>query len=94
MEPETNQQNRIEQMDDIAKSFQRESEALRELVRNRDQQIKALKSHSLCLRANFKIILNSLLDKAIYSDIQYHARKMIDELDQADAVVEKVGNGQ
>lgn len=85
------QPSRIEQLDDIAKSFQRESEALRELVRNRDQQIAALKAHSLCLRTNFKEILSAVVDRVIDSDIQHHAKRMIDQLDQAGDAVDKVG---
>lgn len=80
--------------DEITKSFQREAEALREILRARDLQIKALKAHSLCLRQNFKTILEAILDKFADNDIQYHARRMIDEIDQAGVAVDKIDRGQ
>lgn len=78
-------------LDEITLSFQRESEALREIVRGRDLQIKALKAHALCMRENFKQILTAILDKFADNDIQFHARKMIEQIDQAESAVEKVG---
>lgn len=81
----------IEQMDDISKSFQRESEALRELVRTRDKQIKSLLDHSICLRTNFKSILEAIVDRVIDDDIQFHAKKMLNTIDQAGNAVDKVG---
>jgi hypothetical protein len=87
-----NENQRPITLDEITLSFQRESEALRELVRNRDMQLKALKAHCLCLRTNFKSILEAVVDRVIDDDVQFHARKMIETLDRDD--VEKVGAGQ
>lgn len=92
--PQGSSEHNIINMDDVAKSFQREAEALREIVRNRDQQIRALKAHSLCLRSNFKSILEAVVDRVIDQDIQHHAKRMITELETADSVIEKVGSGQ
>lgn len=79
-------------LDEITLSFQRESEALREIVRSRDLQITALKAHALCLRENFKQILTAILDKFADNDIQFHARKMIEQIDQAGDADAKVGS--
>ena len=78
-------------LDEITLSFQREAEALREIVRGRDLQIKALKAHALCMRENFKQILTAILDKFADADIQFHAKRMIEQLDQATDAVDKVG---
>lgn len=81
-------------LDEITLSFQREAEALREIVRGRDMQIKALKAHSLCMRENFKQILTAVIDRVVDADVQFHAKKMIEQLDQAGDAVDKVGSGQ
>ena len=86
VQPQTN----IGELDEITKSFQREAEALREIVRARDLQIKALKAHSLCLRENFKQVLGTILDKFSDSDIQFHAKKMIEQIDMAETSLEKM----
>lgn len=91
IESATNQANL--NMDDITKSFQREAEALREIVRSRDLQIKALKAHTLCLRSNFKIVLEAILDRIVDNDVQYHARKMIEQIDEAEKSIEKIERG-
>lgn len=83
---DTNEQ--IILLDDIAKSFQRESEALREIVRSRDMTIAALRAHSLCMKTNFQILIHSIIEKFVDDDIQFHARRMADALSVGETIDE------
>ena len=49
-------------VDEILRSSQNETEALREIIRQKEMVIKALKDHSLCLRTSFKEVLLAVLD--------------------------------
>jgi len=77
-------------IDEVMRSAQNETEALREIIRQKELVIKALKSHSLCLRQSFKEILSAVLDRIADADVQFHARKMIEELDRGDE--QKIGD--
>lgn len=78
--------DRIAAVDEITKSFQSEAEALRQIVRDQEAIISALKCHCVSLSDNVVHILESIIEKFPGTDVAVHATNMVKQIRSVDVV--------